>query len=141
MEIYRGEPECGGGLPLARHELPEGLDGIGTPQIFRFLERRRVIVDVCFRVRVGSVREEQLYRFRIVQGGRVVEGRVVVDSALLNIRAEGDKKPDDIALVRAAGGKRGDQRREASAILVIRVGSEIEKRSDERELAVVNRVL
>ena len=86
----------------------------------RHLERRLTVVDPRPQLRIRAALEQDLHRQRVPLGNRHVERRVVVDAALIRIRAEREQQAEDVVDVRppvragrvARAGQGRDERRE-----------------------------
>ena len=86
------------------------------PGRFRHFERCLAVVNPRAQLGIGSAVEKKLDGEQIPLGDSHVERRVVVDSALVRIDAEGQQQPKDFVDVRSSLGarhvSRADQRRD-----------------------------
>ena len=89
---------------------------------------------------VGAVREQHLDRRCVVARGGVMERRVVVDPALLDVGAELEQQREQRGDVVARRVDRGEQRREAAEVFVVGIGARLEQRANELERRQRDRV-
>jgi hypothetical protein len=120
----------------------------GEPGGFRQLPRRFVIVDPGAKLRIRARVEQAHDREPIALGNGHMQRSVVVDAALIRVGAKRKQQTDDfidiIPLLRTGlvprAGQCRNQGREAVICRCVRVGADLEKRSNETERTVIDRI-